>query len=98
MDWIGAGVTLLLLFSLGLLVFVLFLVWREGYKRGWRRARSTPPRCLNCGYNLSGLTRCRCPECGAEFCIDELWRKPYIVDAAESARMVRSHSGKSASK
>lgn len=24
-------------------------------------------RCTACGYNLTGLTRCRCPECGREF-------------------------------
>jgi hypothetical protein len=28
--------------------------------------------CPTCGYNLTGLTECRCPECGSKFTIDEL--------------------------
>jgi hypothetical protein len=29
--------------------------------------RDAPPRCLRCGYVLTGLTEPRCPECGARF-------------------------------
>ncbi|MBI4717689.1 MAG: hypothetical protein HY763_07795 [Planctomycetes bacterium] len=32
-----------------------------------------PPRCLKCGYMLVGLYATRCPECGDERTIDELW-------------------------
>jgi hypothetical protein len=31
------------------------------------------PRCLRCGYLLKGLTATRCPECGDERTLDELW-------------------------
>jgi hypothetical protein len=31
------------------------------------------PSCLRCGYLLKGLTRTRCPECGTEPTLDELW-------------------------
>ncbi len=32
------------------------------------------PRCLCCGYLLTGLTATRCPECGDEPTIDALWQ------------------------
>lgn len=35
--------------------------------------RSELPKCLRCGYLLKGLTGTRCPECGAEPTLDELW-------------------------
>ena len=75
---VEAGVVLLVLLTGLLMSFVTFLIWRHGYIRGWRAARTTPPTCLQCGYNLSGLTQCRCPECGSEFPLDELWRT-YIL-------------------
>lgn len=35
-----------------------------------------PPKhqmtCPACGYNMRGLTEARCPECGAEFTLDQL--------------------------
>ena len=31
------------------------------------------PRCLGCGYSLRGLRATRCPECGSEPTLDELW-------------------------
>ncbi|MCH8966713.1 MAG: hypothetical protein IID43_03475 [Planctomycetes bacterium] len=31
------------------------------------------PQCLRCGYLLIGLRATRCPECGAEPTLDELW-------------------------
>ncbi len=32
------------------------------------------PHCLNCGYLLKGLRATRCPECGDERTLDELWQ------------------------
>lgn len=32
------------------------------------------PRCMNCGYLLIGLSSTRCPECGDEPTLDELWQ------------------------
>ncbi len=31
------------------------------------RRRDDTPRCTKCGYNLTGLTEDRCPECGESF-------------------------------
>ena len=76
LDFVTVGVLLLVLLTAGLTLFVVFLVWRNGYVRGWRRARQAAPRCPKCGYNLSGLTHCRCPECGVEYRLEELWCVP----------------------
>lgn len=72
-TWVDTGVIVLVALTGGLTLFVALLVWRNGYMRGWRAARATPPTCLKCGYNLSGLTQCRCPECGCEYRLDDLW-------------------------
>jgi predicted RNA-binding Zn-ribbon protein involved in translation (DUF1610 family) len=61
-----------------LVILVAGLIWRDGYIRGWRVARAAPPTCPKCGYNLSGLTQLRCPECGAVYRLDELWTTAII--------------------
>ena len=33
----------------------------------WRLVPDDGTRCLNCDYNLTGLTEPRCPECGQPF-------------------------------
>ena len=43
-----------------LLGFPVALLW-------WHDRRPPRGRCVRCGYNLTGLTINRCPECGAEF-------------------------------
>lgn len=51
-------------------------VWREtGPERAARLgsiAKGTVS-CLNCGYNLTGLHEARCPECGTQYTLDELF-------------------------
>jgi len=69
------GVVVLVLLTGGLTALAALLVWRHGYLRGWRAARHQPPRCLFCGYILSGLSPCRCPECGRHWSLDELWQQ-----------------------
>lgn len=66
------GVFLLVVLCAGLAMMGLYVVWRRGYVRGWHAARVDGPRCPGCGYNLSGLNQCRCPECGGEFGLDEI--------------------------
>ncbi|MFQ5413699.1 MAG: hypothetical protein ACE5E6_04490 [Phycisphaerae bacterium] len=83
-PWITIGVFVLLLLTIGVVVLAAALLWRDGFKRGWRRARHAPPVCPGCGYNLSGLTQCRCPECGRTYRLDELWQTP-VPRAAVSA-------------
>lgn len=79
LNWIDVGVLFLVLLTVLLALFVVFLVWRHGYRKGWRGARRVPPQCLSCGYNLSGLTHCRCPECGREHRLDELWETDIVT-------------------
>ncbi len=50
------GGAVLVLFLLGLIVFLRF----HRHKRG-------PGHCRSCGYSLHGLDNPRCPECGAPF-------------------------------
>lgn len=80
LTWIDIGVVLLVLVASAAGALFVFLFWRNGYQRGWRAARDTPPTCPSCGYNLSGLTECRCPECGQTYRIDQLWRMPIHLD------------------
>jgi hypothetical protein len=66
------GVFFLVVLTTGLAGLGLFLIWRRGYVRGWRASQVHDPCCPKCGYNLTGLTHCRCPECGFEFSLDKL--------------------------
>lgn len=34
---------------------------------------SPEPRCLGCGYRMTGLTDTRCPECGDQPTLEQLW-------------------------
>lgn len=51
------------------------IIWRDrasdlGIKNG--DIGSISPRCVNCGYNLTGLREARCPECGTQYTLDVL--------------------------
>ncbi len=77
-SWITVGVGLLVVLTIGVTLIVVYLIWRDGYVRGWRKARNQPPTCTQCGYNMSGLTQCRCPECGQPYTLDQLWQTPIV--------------------
>jgi hypothetical protein len=51
-------------------------IWRESAAERGARAISQSGReavvCPTCGYNLTGLKEARCPECGAQFTLDQL--------------------------
>jgi len=79
-TWIDIGVMALSVVTLVVVMLFAFLLWRDGYVRGWRAARAVPPTCPQCGYNLSGLSQCRCPECGATYELDKLWRASIHID------------------
>lgn len=57
-------------------VWMIFLVrlWPLRSERAEGAARAEGPACPGCGYSLSGLSHTRCPECGLEPTLDELWR------------------------
>lgn len=51
------------------------LIWRETPDERSSKARASDQNalvCPVCGYNLTGLSESRCPECGTKFTIDEL--------------------------
>lgn len=53
-------------------------IWRENaLERAQRLSGSSDSAlsCPICGYNLTGLSSARCPECGSTFTIDELVRR-----------------------
>ena len=64
----------------GILAIVLWLIatvliWRETPAERAQRLAASPASaisCPNCGYNLTGLTESRCPECGSQFTLNEL--------------------------
>ena len=63
--------------GIGPIVWVLLsvLIWRETpAERVERLARSGADSvcCPLCGYNMTGLTESRCPECGGRFTLDQL--------------------------
>jgi len=64
---------------LGCLPVIGWGVWMVVTIVNWPVHRTGPgegasvPRCLNCGYLLIGLRSTRCPECGDEPTLDELW-------------------------
>ena len=52
------------------------LIWREtAAERRQRLARLGVEAiaCPTCGYNLTGLREARCPECGSQFTLDQLY-------------------------
>ncbi|MGA2582770.1 MAG: zinc ribbon domain-containing protein [Tepidisphaeraceae bacterium] len=73
-DW-GFGT-----FVGGVLAILLWLIatvfiWRESANERTRRisqSNRSAITCPTCGYNLTGLTESRCPECGSKFTLDEL--------------------------
>ncbi|NOX59094.1 MAG: DUF1345 domain-containing protein [Planctomycetes bacterium] len=51
-------------------------VWRETPKERMERLKTYGTDavcCPMCGYNMTGLKETRCPECGAQFTVDELY-------------------------
>jgi len=93
MDWIDAGVWLLVGLTAAVTVLAAYLLWADGYTRGWRASRNQPPTCPKCGYNLSGQRLCRCPECGGEFRLDELWRSAVMRRHLEDDRTTTPTAG-----
>jgi hypothetical protein len=56
-------------------IILTILAWRETPReRAERLSRAGADAlvCPTCGYNLTGLSESRCPECGAQFTLNEL--------------------------
>lgn len=64
------GIVAILLWLIGTV-----FVWRETAAERARRVKGSTRyavTCPTCGYNLTGLSEARCPECGTRFTLDEL--------------------------
>lgn len=52
------------------------LVWRETFQERGKRLRRSDPNaliCPRCAYNLTGLKEARCPECGTQYTLEQLF-------------------------
>ena len=61
-------------------------IWRENQSERaarLRRAGADTIVCPACGYNLTGLREARCPECGAQYTLNELLAGQTSREAAE---------------
>jgi hypothetical protein len=64
------------------------LIWRETAEERAERLRHAAGDvlyCPRCGYNMTGLHEARCPECGAQYTLNQLYaaqQKHEIADAA----------------
>jgi hypothetical protein len=64
------------------------IIWKETPLERAERMRVADKDalfCPRCGYNMTGLNQARCPECGAQYTINQLFsaqHRPEIADAA----------------
>ncbi len=67
------------------LIATVFL-WRETTAERAQRVKHSSKSaitCPTCGYNLTGLSEARCPECGTKFTLDELIGLQSTAETAE---------------
>ncbi|MEK6642939.1 MAG: hypothetical protein AABZ08_03455 [Planctomycetota bacterium] len=69
----------MIFFTLGIavpsvLLLIAFAIWRSGKRVAWKRASREYPICPTCKYPMKGLTTARCPECGNQYTLDDLWQ------------------------
>lgn len=67
-DWLAA------LPIIGWGVWMAGTIWLWPLKLPASSLAELTPRCRKCSYLLTGLTSTRCPECGDEPTLDDLWR------------------------
>ena len=82
----GYGILEVVCLFLGVLLIVVpavlyaFAAWRSGKRTAWRRRRRPFPICPLCGYAMRGLTHARCPECGTQYTLEQLWSAQEDID------------------
>jgi DNA-directed RNA polymerase subunit RPC12/RpoP len=85
---LGHGDTSFGIFLGGVIAMLLWLfatvfLWRETAAERAEQVKASSKSaitCPTCGYNLTGLTESRCPECGAKFTLDELMAMQVTVE------------------
>lgn len=75
---------------LGILLWfpLTILLWRETANERMERLRSANAdvlTCPRCGYNLTGLHEARCPECGAQYTLNQLLASQHRDEIADAA-------------
>lgn len=71
-------------FAILLWLITSVFLWRETVAERAARVRAKSQSaiaCPTCGYNLTGLSESRCPECGGKFTLDELFAFQPKADA-----------------
>lgn len=68
-SWLFAGYRNWAFWVYGVCVVLAVFVVPRHVRHIRRRRRYLTGRCINCGYNLTGLTEPRCPECGTAFAL-----------------------------
>jgi hypothetical protein len=69
----AAATTLYFLPVIGWGIWMAATMWLWPWRVSGPSFSEDGPACLKCGYLLKGLTKTRCPECGAEPTLDVLW-------------------------
>lgn len=78
-DWIDSMSLTLPLLAAGAYMIATAWIWRECVGLGMTFDRPCP-LCPQCGYNMTGLTHARCPECGQSYTLDRLFAANLATD------------------
>lgn len=77
--WIDSMSLTLPLLAAGAYMIGTAWIWRECADLGMTFDRPYP-LCPQCGYNMTGLTQARCPECGQSYTLDRLFAANLATD------------------
>lgn len=84
-DWVDSLPITGPLILTGLWFVITTRMWRPHTAEGLRITGDVKSRlvCVTCGYSLIGLREARCPECGEQSTLDELFEKVFAAQAGE---------------
>lgn len=71
------GISFLLLALVGLIFVVGLVVAIVLLTRSKKKGSVRTVFCPNCEYDLTGLSEARCPECGTQYTLNELWQQQH---------------------
>jgi DNA-directed RNA polymerase subunit RPC12/RpoP len=85
-DGSGVGAFVGSILAIVLWLIATVFLWRETAAERAQRVKQSSKSaitCPTCGYNLTGLSEARCPECGSKFTLDELIALQSSAETAE---------------